>query len=234
MKGLKYVIFLIPIVAFAFFLTFSPRNGANERYDDEGTVETLIIAATYSDCEENKCLQIKETPTEQFTTFDGAISGFEYVEGVEYTIRVNVLDGGSYEFKEMVSRITPNSTRMASSENYETEIVGDITELTTRILSEGYVDITVGSGDTVVANYTGWVASTGEIFESSLDGGDGSGVEFGLTSLIQGWQEGIPGMKIGEIRRIYIPSEKAYGEADTGTIAPNSDLIFDVEILGIK
>lgn len=95
-------------------------------------------------------------------------------------------------------------------------------------------DNVVGEGeevlpsDTVTINYTGALASTGIIFDSSIGGEPAT---FPLDNLIVGWQEGIPGMKVGGVRRLYIPAAKGYGESGSGSsIPPNSDLIFDIEL----
>lgn len=89
----------------------------------------------------------------------------------------------------------------------------------------------VQPGDSVTVHYTGALVADGTIFESSYD--TGSPISFGLEGLIVGWQEGIPGMKVGGKRRLVIPAELAYGARATGTIPANSDLVFDIELLGI-
>lgn len=87
---------------------------------------------------------------------------------------------------------------------------------------------TVLAGDTVTIQYTGALASTGIIFDSSVGGEPAT---FPLDNLIAGWQEGIPGMKTGGVRRLFIPAALGYGEAGSGSsIPPNSDLIFDIEL----
>lgn len=101
------------------------------------------------------------------------------------------------------------------------------------------IDLTVGTGaevkegDTVTVHYTGGLAKDGTIFESSKDGG--KPVTFGLSQVIPGWTQGLPGMKVGGKRRLVIPSKLAYGEqgAPQGGIAPNSDLVFDIELIDI-
>jgi peptidylprolyl isomerase len=99
-------------------------------------------------------------------------------------------------------------------------------------------DITVGTGkevkasDTVTAHYTGAVASTGVIFESSLDAGQPA--TFPLSGVIVGWQEGVPGMKEGGKRRLIIPAEKAYGaQSPSPDIPANSALVFDIELVAV-
>jgi len=93
---------------------------------------------------------------------------------------------------------------------------------------------TVKAGDTVTVDYTGAVASTGVIFQSSLD--SGQPVSFGLNQVIQGWTQGIPGMKVGGTRRLLIPANEAYGAnppAGSG-IPANADLVFDVTLHSVS
>ncbi len=90
----------------------------------------------------------------------------------------------------------------------------------------------VKAGDTVTAHYTGAIASTGKIFQSSHD--SGSPVPFGLDQVIKGWTEGVPGMKVGGKRRLIIPAAQAYGaQSPSADIPPNSDLVFDIELVKI-
>ena len=91
----------------------------------------------------------------------------------------------------------------------------------------------LGSKVTVV--YTGALASTGIVFDSSLDSGHPS--QFSLNNesgLIKGWLEGMPGMKAGGQRRLLIPAELAYGSQATPDIPPNSDLVFDITLLSTE
>jgi FKBP-type peptidyl-prolyl cis-trans isomerase len=89
---------------------------------------------------------------------------------------------------------------------------------------------TVKAGDTVTVDYTGAVASTGKIFQSSLD--TGQTVSFSLGQVIAGWSQGIPGMKVGGTRRLLIPAALAYGtHPPSGSGIPaNADLVFDVTL----
>ena len=99
------------------------------------------------------------------------------------------------------------------------------------------------AGATVVVNYTGWyykplaVKQRGRKFDSSLDAGR-TPLEFplGKGKVIKGWDQGVAGMKVGGKRTLIIPSELAYGKrgAGGGGIPPDSDLIFDVELLDVK
>ncbi len=104
-----------------------------------------------------------------------------------------------------------------------------------------YVVITQGcgaavkSGDTVSVNYTGWLQSTGKMFDSSLQAGRPPfSVHVGQGQVIKGWDAGLVGMKPGETRRLIIPGEIAYGATGSGsTIPPNATLVFDVTLLSI-
>lgn len=99
-------------------------------------------------------------------------------------------------------------------------------------------DIEVGDGaeakpeSTVTAHYTGAVASTGKIFESSVNG---TAPTFALNQVIDGWKEGVPGMKVGGKRRLIIPAAMAYGETSPSPDIPaNSALVFDIELIDVK
>lgn len=99
-------------------------------------------------------------------------------------------------------------------------------------------DLTTGDGDlcpagaTVTVHYRGTLMD-GTEFDSSY--ARGQPVEFPLDNLIQGWQEGIPGMKVGGKRRLTIPWAKAYGEhGSPPAIPPKADLIFEIELMGVK
>lgn len=96
-------------------------------------------------------------------------------------------------------------------------------------------DITQGTGaaakatDTVKVQYKGTLAATGQLFDQT----SGQPIEIPLDAVITGWREGIPGMKVGGTRRLVIPADKAYGASGTGSIPPNSALVFEVTLDGI-
>ena len=101
-------------------------------------------------------------------------------------------------------------------------------------------DVKEGKGDavkpgaTVVIHYTGWLTDEKATkFDSSVDRGQKA--EFPLNRLIKGWQEGIPGMKPGGVRRLKIPAELAYGAKGAGAaVPPNATLIFEIELFESK
>jgi FKBP-type peptidyl-prolyl cis-trans isomerase len=91
---------------------------------------------------------------------------------------------------------------------------------------------TVPEGATITAHYTGALCKDGTIFQSSHD--FGNAITFGLDQVIKGWTVGVPGMKVGGTRRLVIPSEMAYGSVRAAAnIPPNSDLVFDIELVAL-
>jgi FKBP-type peptidyl-prolyl cis-trans isomerase FkpA len=100
-------------------------------------------------------------------------------------------------------------------------------------------EATVGSR--VVMHYTGWlykpmaVKQHGRKFDSSFDRSEPFSFVLGTGQVIKGWDRGVLGMKVGGKRTLIIPSHLAYGSRSAGdVIKPNSDLIFDVELVDVK
>lgn len=142
-------------------------------------------------------------------------------------------------------RVPPNSTLIMEVELLEvkpllqpTEIEED--EFTTTDSGLRYFDIIEGTGDLaeagqmVTVNYTGWLTD-GVKFDSSLDRGVPFPFTLGAGEVIEGWDEGVAGMRVGGLRQLIIPSDLAYGDANTGgPIPPGATLIFEVELLEIE
>ena len=92
----------------------------------------------------------------------------------------------------------------------------------------------VKSGDGVSMHYLGTLED-GKKFDSSYDRGQPFETEIGVGQVIKGWDEGVPGMKIGGKRKLTIPYDMAYGERGVpGVIPPKATLIFEVELIDIK
>jgi len=101
-----------------------------------------------------------------------------------------------------------------------------------------YWDITPGTGATAVSgqkvtvNYTGWLTS-GKQFDTSV-GKRPFQFKLGAGQVIQGWDDGVAGMKVGGKRQLRIPPNLGYGsQGISGTIPPNATLVFDVELLAV-
>jgi peptidylprolyl isomerase len=98
-------------------------------------------------------------------------------------------------------------------------------------------DVKEGKGEAAKAgahikiHYTGWLTN-GTIFDSSVVRKEP--LEAGLGDLIKGWQEGVPGMKAGGVRRLKIPAELGYGKKERGKIPANSTLVFEIELLEVE
>jgi FKBP-type peptidyl-prolyl cis-trans isomerase len=91
----------------------------------------------------------------------------------------------------------------------------------------------VQNGDVVSMHYTGTLAN-GKKFDSSYDRGAPFDFTVGANQVISGWEQSVPGMCVGEKSRLYVPSKLAYGDKGFGSIIPpNSNLIFDVEVMKI-
>ena len=122
-------------------------------------------------------------------------------------------------------------------ENEKKEMVSENSkeqELQIEILKQGTGE-EVKSGDNIAVHYTGTLED-GTKFDSSLDRGKPFAFTLGIGQVIKGWDIGVLGMKVGEKRKLVIPSEFGYGETGTpgGPIPPNSTLIFEVELLSIN
>ncbi|MDA7843345.1 FKBP-type peptidyl-prolyl cis-trans isomerase [Methylophilaceae bacterium] len=93
-------------------------------------------------------------------------------------------------------------------------------------------------GLTVTVHYTGWLYENGEKttkFDSSVDRREPFSFVLGVGQVIKGWDNGVSGMQVGGSRTIVIPSNMGYGSRGAGSvIPPNSDLIFEVELIEIQ
>jgi FKBP-type peptidyl-prolyl cis-trans isomerase len=110
--------------------------------------------------------------------------------------------------------------------------IDEVDELQVLDLIDGTGE-TVQPGDTVTAHYTGALAASGKIFQSSHD--FGRPIAFSLNQVIKGWQDGVPGMKVGGTRRLIIPAAQAYADRPPygSGIPANAPLVFDIEIVKI-
>ncbi len=162
------------------------------------------------------------------------------------TVAVGILDSDDQAKQDRANTEVVKQIQEQQKKQEEIEKVNQDRTLTNftpvaAVQSLQKIDISEGTGAevkpgaTVDAHYTGAVAATGKVFQSSRDFGD-KPITFGLNGVIRGWTEGVPGMKVGGKRRLVIPATQAYGAnppAGSG-IPANADLVFDIEILGVK
>src|SRR5215467_12679711 len=115
------------------------------------------------------------------------------------------------------------------------EVSGKVTEN----VAMHYIDVAVGDGPIAApgrkytVHYTGWLRD-GTKFDSSVDRKEPLQFVQGRRQVISGWEIGFEGMKVGGKRRLFLPYQLAYGEKGRGKIPPKAELIFDVELLGVK
>jgi FKBP-type peptidyl-prolyl cis-trans isomerase len=91
---------------------------------------------------------------------------------------------------------------------------------------------TAAAGQTLSVHYVG-TFTDGTVFESSRARGEPLVFTVGVGQVIEGWDRGIPGMRVGGTRRLTIPPSLAYGSQGRGPIPPNATLLFEVELLEI-
>lgn len=95
-------------------------------------------------------------------------------------------------------------------------------------------------GHLVTVHYTGWLYNEnrphnkGPKFDSSLDRNESFKFQVGAGQVVTGWDQGVPGMKVGGTRELTIPPDLGYGSREMGVIPPNSTLIFEVQLLDVQ
>jgi FKBP-type peptidyl-prolyl cis-trans isomerase FkpA len=103
-------------------------------------------------------------------------------------------------------------------------------------------DLTVGTGTevtagrTVTVNYSGWLydPTRPENKGTGFDAQNGARFQIGVGMVIAGWDRGVPGMRVGGIRRLVVPPELGYGAAGRGPVPPNATMVFDIELVAVQ
>ena len=135
------------------------------------------------------------------------------------------------EKSETVNDKNPNQSVQAQKINNNDN--NKTMELEIKTTQEGTGERQVKIGDTISVHYTGKLTD-GTKFDSSVDRGVPFEFTVGQGMVIQGWEQGFLGAKVGEKRTLTIPAEMGYGARAVGSIPANSTLIFDVELVAIK
>ena len=131
---------------------------------------------------------------------------------------------------------TDNSTVPAQVETQKTtRIVQQPSGVSYEILQPGS-GAPIAKGNQITVHYTGWVDNNGQPgvqFDSSYNHKKPFTFLFGFGLVMKGWDDGLQNMQVGEKRRVYIPSQLAYGAHGASKVPPYSNLIFDIELLSI-
>lgn len=167
------------------------------------------------------------------------VNPLEGIQGVDGSAQTTT-DSATATTGEQQTQPTQPTEQKSMEPNTNARSLNNFTPIA-KVSSLEKIDTVVGTGalvkagDTVSVHYTGAVAATGAIFQSSKDFGT-EPVTFPLSGVIKGWTDGIPGMKVGGTRRLVIPAAQAYGANPPGGsgIPANADLVFDVELVAIK
>jgi FKBP-type peptidyl-prolyl cis-trans isomerase len=154
------------------------------------------------------------------------------------TAGVFVLLGGCGDNSGAGRYVDPQASQ--SSTSSERQESPPVTEMIVEDLAEG-TGAAVATGQTAVVHYTGWLyapeapENKGQQFDSSRTRGQPFSFPVGGRRVIQGWDQGVVGMKVGGERRLTIPASLGYGAggAGGGLIPPNATLVFDIELLKI-
>jgi len=144
------------------------------------------------------------------------------------------IDTGNNELKSESNNQEQNIKQEESTKTEENNSNNNsaINNMKIETLKEG-TGAEAKNGDKVSVHYTGTLED-GTKFDSSVDRGTPFSFTLGSGQVIKGWDLGVLGMKVGEKRKLTIPSELAYGKTGTGPIPPDATLIFEVELLGIN
>lgn len=167
-----------------------------------------------------------------------AIVGVMAFIGVMYYASRPQEDKAPSRTKEIAVTIDEEKVREQSTQKQP--VVADkkdnetIMDLKIETLREGSGDRVTKKGDMISVHYTGTLTD-GTKFDSSIDRGEPFSFTVGAGEVIRGWDEGLLDMKIGEKRRLTIPSEMGYGSRGAGAvIPPDATLVFETELMGIK
>lgn len=122
-------------------------------------------------------------------------------------------------------------TMDATSNSFDSSVSSNKLEIQDIVVGTGAVAV---PGKVITVNYSG-AFTDGKVFDSSYTRGQPFEFTLGAGQVIQGWDKGFDGMKVGGKRRLVIPASFGYGAAGAGgVIPPNATLVFEVELLGVK
>jgi FKBP-type peptidyl-prolyl cis-trans isomerase len=142
-----------------------------------------------------------------------------------------ILNQNDQTGQQAVDKANEEATKGQTVDSTAYKVTGKVAKLEITDIKVG-TGAEVKAGNTVRVHYKGTFAQTGVKFDSSYDRGEPA--TFPLGGVIQAWQDGIPGMKVGGQRRLVVPSDLAYGSTGTTGIPADTDLVFEVELLAVN
>jgi FKBP-type peptidyl-prolyl cis-trans isomerase FkpA len=168
------------------------------------------------------------TPAVSDIHSNGGFMTYRYV-----VIALAVLVGAALLVTACMKKETKDESAAPQAAVGAEKLVTTSSGLQYQVLQEG-TGAVAKAGQRVSVHYTGWLTD-GKKFDSSVDRGQPFQFALGAGQVIRGWDEGVAGMKIGEKRKLTIPSNLGYGANGAGAvIPPNATLVFDVELLGVQ
>jgi FKBP-type peptidyl-prolyl cis-trans isomerase FkpA len=148
-------------------------------------------------------------------------------------------DAPAVEADEASTEAPEVTEETAVTDTQDSEVFEIAPGLSGRILRSGDGQV-AQAGDNVVVHYTGWLYdesaenNRGTKFDSSVDRGEHFPFSLGAGQVIKGWDQGVEGMAIGEVRELIIAPDMGYGERGAGNvIPPGATLVFEVELFGV-
>lgn len=157
-------------------------------------------------------------------------------------IRPEIFDGVRSAVADKYGALTSKAPQDAQTENDATleEILfdahsmkGELVKLVIEDVRDGEAGEPVEEGDTLTVHYVGQTID-GTTFDSSYERNKPYVFTLGNGTVIQGWEEGLIGMKVGGKRILVVPSDMAYGNSHVGIIPPNSTLVYAIELITVK
>lgn len=160
-------------------------------------------------------------------------------EGVEIGAELQTGDGARAVVTKIIgdtATVDMNHPLAGKILNFSIKLVGceQAPSVEIKTITEGDGKTFPKQGDRLTMHYTGSLASNGEKFDSSVDRGEPFEFQIGVGQVIQGWDEGVMKMSVGQKATLHIPSAMGYGQQGAGgKIPPNADLVFEVELIKI-
>ena len=155
------------------------------------------------------------------------------------TVPVPQVESGNVTYTDLTVPTPVSTIKEIKNNNINTmqekqeQNVQNLNGVKAEILRGGNGDRVVKLGDTITVDYKGMFID-GTVFDQSYSRGEKFTFPVGGGLVIRGWEEGVIGMKIGEKRKLTIPSELAYGPNDYGPIPGGSTLVFEIELHSIQ